>query len=125
MHTVFDFAAKRAELAPDAIAFEEVDTGRQLTFAHFNDRAARGAAVLERLGIAQGERVAILCHNCATFFEVLFACGKANSSWCRSTGDRRRPSSTPSSPTAARASSCMMRRPRVSLARSALQAEPS
>ncbi|HEY5828086.1 MAG TPA: AMP-binding protein, partial [Hyphomicrobiaceae bacterium] len=78
MHTVFDFAAKRAELAPDIVAFEEVDTGRQLTFAHFNDRAARGAAVLERLGIAQGERVAILCHNCATFFEVLFACGKAN-----------------------------------------------
>jgi fatty-acyl-CoA synthase len=78
MHTVFDFAAKRAELAPGAIAFEEVDTGRQLTFAQFNDRAERGAAVLERLGIAEGERVAILCHNCATFFEVLFACGKAN-----------------------------------------------
>jgi fatty-acyl-CoA synthase len=78
MHTVFDFAAKRAELAPGAIAFEEVDTGRQLTFAQFNERAARGAAVLERLGIAEGERVAILCHNCATFFEVLFACGKAN-----------------------------------------------
>ena len=38
-------------------------------------RALRRA--LERLGIAAGERVAILCHNCATFFEVLFACGKA------------------------------------------------
>ena len=25
MHTVFDFAAKRAELSPDAIAFEEAD----------------------------------------------------------------------------------------------------
>ena len=78
MHTVFDFAAKRAELAPDIVAFEEVETGRRLTFAQFNDRAARGATALERLGIAQGERVAILCHNCATFFEVLFACGKAN-----------------------------------------------
>ena len=29
------------------------------------------------LGVAAGERVAILCHNCTTFFEVLFACGKA------------------------------------------------
>jgi fatty-acyl-CoA synthase len=77
MHTVFDFAAKRAELSPDAIAFEEADSGRRLTFAAFNDRAERCAAALERLGIAAGERVAILSHNCATFFEVLFACGKA------------------------------------------------
>ena len=78
MHTVFDFAAKRAELAPDAVAFEEVESGRRLTFTQFNDRAARGAAALAQLGITAGERVAILCHNCATFFEVLFACGKAN-----------------------------------------------
>jgi fatty-acyl-CoA synthase len=77
MKTVFDFAAKRAELSPEAIAFEEADSGRQLTFAAFNDRAERSAAALERLGIAAGERVAILCHNCAIFFEVLFACGKA------------------------------------------------
>jgi len=77
MHTVFDFAAKRAELSPEAIAFEEAETGSRLTFAAFNDRAERGAGALEQLGIAAGERVAILCHNCATFFEVLFACGKA------------------------------------------------
>jgi fatty-acyl-CoA synthase len=77
MKTVFDFAAKRAELSPDAIAFVEHDTGRQLTFAQVNERAERGAGVLEQLGVAAGERVAILCHNCATFFEVLFACGKA------------------------------------------------
>ena len=77
MKVVFDFAAKRAELAPEAVAFEEHDTGRRITFAAFNDRAERGAAALERLGIAAGERVAILCHNSPTFFEVLFACGKA------------------------------------------------
>ncbi len=35
--------------------------------------------MLERLGIAAGDRVAILCHNTATFFEVLFGCGKAGS----------------------------------------------
>ena len=73
MHTVFDFAAKRAELAPDAVAFVEHETGRELTFAAFNERAERCAAALERLGIAAGERVAILCQNCATFFEV-FIC---------------------------------------------------
>jgi fatty-acyl-CoA synthase len=77
MRTVVDFASKRAELSPDAIAFVEHGTGRQLTFAEFNARAERGAAALERLGVAGGERVAILCHNTITFFEVLFACGKA------------------------------------------------
>jgi fatty-acyl-CoA synthase len=77
MHTVFDFATKRAELSPEAIAFEEVETSRKVTFAAFNERAERCASALERMGVAAGERVAILCHNSATFFEVLFGCGKA------------------------------------------------
>jgi fatty-acyl-CoA synthase len=76
MKTVFDFAAKRAELSPGAIAFEDAGTGRRLTFASFNDRAERGAAALEGLGLAVGDRLAILCHNSPTFFEILFACGK-------------------------------------------------
>jgi fatty-acyl-CoA synthase len=78
MQIVFDFAAKCAELSPDAIAFDEVETGRRLTYAEFNARAERCATWLEGLGIAAGERIAILCHNSATFFEVLFGCGKAS-----------------------------------------------
>jgi fatty-acyl-CoA synthase len=77
MRTVVDFASKRAELSPDATAFVEQATGRQLTFAKFNEKAERGSAALERMGVGAGERVAILCHNTITFFEVLFACGKA------------------------------------------------
>ncbi len=77
MQTVFDFAAKRAQLSPDAVAFEDADGGRRLTFAAFNERAERGAAALERMAFAAGERIAILCHNSSLFFEVLFACGKA------------------------------------------------
>lgn len=77
MKTVFDFAAKRAEIAPEAIAFEDADTGRRVTFTAFNKRAESCAAVLERMGLGPGERVAILCHNSIVFFEVLFACGKA------------------------------------------------
>ena len=77
MHTIFDFAAKRGELSPDAVAFVEHDSGRQITFAAFNERAECCAAVLERLGLAAGDRVAILCHNSTIFFEVLFGCGKA------------------------------------------------
>jgi fatty-acyl-CoA synthase len=78
MKMVFDFAAKRAELSPGAVAFVEHTNARALTFAAFNARAERCAAVLEEMGLAAGERVAILCHNTTTFFEVLFGCGKAS-----------------------------------------------
>ncbi len=76
MKQIFDFAAKRAELSADRVAFEERDSGRRLSFAAFNDRAEAGAGLLERLGVAAGDRLAVLCHNCVTFFELLFACGK-------------------------------------------------
>ena len=77
MKTIFDFAAKRAALSPDRAAFIEHGDGRELTFAAFNTRAECCATALERLGLSAGERVAILCHNTTTFFEILFGCGKA------------------------------------------------
>jgi fatty-acyl-CoA synthase len=76
METVFDFAARRAELSPEAVAFEEAGTGRRLTFQAFNDRAEQAACALAQLGIGPADRVAILGHNSPTFFELLFACGK-------------------------------------------------
>ena len=120
MHTVFDFAAKRAELSPDAIAFEEVETGRRLTFAAVqrSRRARRGGA-----GAARHRRGRARRHPLPQLARPSSRCcspaARPASSWCRSTGARRRPSSTPSSPTAARASSCMTRRPPRSLQRSA------
>ena len=78
MQQVPDFARKRAELSPEAIAFREVATGRQIDFATFDDRAERCATVLRKLGIAPGERVAVLCQNSATFFEILFGGAKAD-----------------------------------------------
>jgi fatty-acyl-CoA synthase len=76
MRTIVDFAVKRAELSADLPAFEEVGGGRKLSFAEFNASAERGASLFESLGVAAGDRVAVLCHNCVTFFELLFACGK-------------------------------------------------
>jgi fatty-acyl-CoA synthase len=76
MQTVFDIAARRAELTPDKTAFTEVETGRSLTYAELNDRACRCAAWLQGQGIGSGDRVAILCLNSTAFFEILFACGK-------------------------------------------------
>ncbi|MBY0530914.1 MAG: long-chain fatty acid--CoA ligase [Xanthobacteraceae bacterium] len=77
MQRIADFARKRAELSPTAIAFRETDTGRQIDFHTFNARAEHCAGLLRRLGAAPGERVAILCHNSTTFFEILFGCAKA------------------------------------------------
>ena len=75
MRTLFDFAAKRAELSPDALAFVEFESGTRLSFAEFNTRAERGADLFEPQ-IRRGDRIAVLCHNSAVFFELLFACGK-------------------------------------------------
>ena len=71
-----DISAKRAHLSPDAIALEEVVTGRTLTYAQLDRRAAQAATFLSGRGVAAGDRVAILCRNRIAFFELLFACAK-------------------------------------------------
>ena len=73
---VVDIAAKRAALAPDRVAMEDLSTGATVTYAQFNDRAARVARLLTEEGVTPGERVGVLCRNRVEFFEVLFACAK-------------------------------------------------
>ncbi len=76
MQMVFDIAARRAELTPDLPAFIDVEKGHKLTYGELNDRACRFAVWLRNNGIGSGDRIAILCLNSTTFFEILFACGK-------------------------------------------------
>src|SRR5690606_6734636 len=76
MRMLFDIAARRAELTPDRTAFVDLETGQQVSYAAFNDRANRFAAWLEDQGVVAGDRIAILAFNSAAFFEILFACGK-------------------------------------------------
>ncbi|HEX4736857.1 MAG TPA: AMP-binding protein [Allosphingosinicella sp.] len=71
-----DLLAKRAELSPDAIAFEEWATGRTLSYAGLDARAGRAAGLLLARGVREGDRVAILCRNRISFFELLFACAR-------------------------------------------------
>lgn len=71
-----DITAKRAALTPQRIAFEDALTGRTMTYAELDDRAARAAAALASLGVEREDRVAILCRNRVEFFEILFACAK-------------------------------------------------
>ncbi|MDB5719693.1 MAG: acid--CoA ligase [Alphaproteobacteria bacterium] len=71
-----DMLAKRAELSPDSIALEELLTGRSLTYSALDRRAAKAATLLRSRGVAEGDRVAILCRNRIAFFEILFACAR-------------------------------------------------
>ncbi|MFA5538874.1 MAG: AMP-binding protein [Gemmobacter sp.] len=72
-----DPAARRAELSPASPAFTDHGTGRVWTFAEVDAESARLGAGLRAMGLAPGDRVAILCLNRAEFFAALFACLKA------------------------------------------------
>lgn len=71
-----DISARRAALTPERVAFEDVASGRTVTYAEFDARAARAAGLLASRGVGEGDRVAILCRNRIEFFEALFACAK-------------------------------------------------
>jgi len=77
-----DMALKRAEIAPEALAFRDTSTGRDWSFAAVNAGADGIAAGFAALGLAEGDRVAILCHNRAEFFLTLFACQKTGVILC-------------------------------------------
>ena len=71
-----DLLANRAALSGEAIALEELATGRTLSYRELDERAARVAALLSARGIEAGDRVAILCRQRAAFFEILFGCAR-------------------------------------------------
>ncbi len=73
-----DWVAFHADRTPDKIAMIDQATGRQFTYAEFNDRAARLAAFLrDEWNVEVGDRVAILAKNSTDYFEFEFACIKA------------------------------------------------
>jgi fatty-acyl-CoA synthase len=73
---VFDILARRADLGPDRIAVEAVVQGERVSYRELDLRTGRSAALLASLGVAQGDRVALLCRNRIEFFELLFACAR-------------------------------------------------
>jgi len=73
-----DLLAKQALMHPRRTALVDVTSGRELSYAALNGRASALAHGLRgRLGLAPGARVALLARNGAEFFELLFACAKA------------------------------------------------
>ncbi len=67
--------AQRAHLSPDKEGF--IGSEYRYTYAQVNQRANRFAAYLESLGLAPGERVAILCKNREPLASSLFGAAKA------------------------------------------------
>ena len=76
-----EWITKRAIIHPDKPFLEEKN--KKLSNRHFNEQVNKTAHALGDLGIAKGDRVALLMSNCAEFLEIFFACAK--------TGDRRSP----------------------------------
>lgn len=73
---LFDLTKKRADLSPNKIAFEDLNTGTVRSYKEIDDRASRLAAWLTAKGVSQADRVAIICRGRIEFFELLFACAK-------------------------------------------------
>jgi fatty-acyl-CoA synthase len=71
-----DVLGERARLTPDKIALVDVDTQERLTYRQLDERATRCAQSWQRLGLAKGDRVAILAHNRIEYLEVFFAAAK-------------------------------------------------
>src|SRR5262249_44468443 len=64
-----------ARLAPGRLGTRDLD--RSMTFAQWNDRSCRLANALLGLGLAKGDRVAILAYNCVEWSEIFAATAKA------------------------------------------------
>jgi fatty-acyl-CoA synthase len=73
-----DVLGERARLSPAKTALVDVAAGRRFTYAELNSRAKAAARGLtEGLGLAKGDRVALLAHNRVEFLDVFFAAAKA------------------------------------------------
>jgi len=69
--------SKRAELNPDLEALVDHAADRRFTFAQLNERADRAAHALTGLGLATGDRVAVLLPNGHQFVEVFYGAARA------------------------------------------------
>src|ERR1700743_448675 len=64
-----------ARLAPNRLGAR--DLARAMNFGQWNERSCRLANALLGLGLAKGDRVAILAYNCGEWCEIFAATAKA------------------------------------------------
>jgi fatty-acyl-CoA synthase len=72
--SVFDWIANNARRCPDRLATVDIHSGRRHSYAQMDYRVARIAGHLHGLGIAKGDRVAMLSMNSSDMLDVQFAC---------------------------------------------------
>tara|TARA_R100000005_G_scaffold87841_3_gene57350 strand:- start:20578 stop:22134 length:1557 start_codon:yes stop_codon:yes gene_type:complete len=69
--------SKTARLAPAREALIDVSSGRRLTFGALDERVRRlGNALMQQVGLAKGDRVAVLARNCIEYMEVYYGCAR-------------------------------------------------
>ena len=66
---------RNAIVMPDKVGVRDLE--RSLTFREWNRRACRLANALVGLGLAKGDRVAVLGYNCVEWMEIYAALSKA------------------------------------------------
>ena len=69
---VGDLLSKRAELTPERVGLLDTETGVAYTYRELNARANRLANWLRGLGVAKGDRVAILAQNSIVYVDLLY-----------------------------------------------------
>jgi acyl-CoA synthetase (AMP-forming)/AMP-acid ligase II len=70
-----EMLATQARLSPDRVGARDLE--RQITFRQWDSRACRLANGLLGLGLAKGDRVAVLAYNALEWGEIYAACAKA------------------------------------------------
>ena len=69
--------AKTARLAPTREALIDISASRRMTFGELEERVCRlGNALMQQLGLAKGDRVAVLARNCIEYMEVYYGCAR-------------------------------------------------
>ncbi|MGI9594979.1 MAG: AMP-binding protein [Acidimicrobiales bacterium] len=68
--------AKWARLAPDRLAVVDATTGRRVSYGQLDEQVRRLANGLLGLGLAPGDRVAMLGQNTPEYLALYYACGR-------------------------------------------------
>ena len=74
-HTLGDLPRRTAQRVPDKLAI--INGDKQLTFAEFEAYVERTASAIADAGLAKGDRLALLSHNCWQFAVLDFAAARA------------------------------------------------
>jgi fatty-acyl-CoA synthase len=73
-HTIGDLLSRSAARFPDRTAISW--RGSRETYAEFDETVNRSANTLHERGVAKGDRIALLAHNCREFVVLYFALAK-------------------------------------------------